>query len=110
MATAHACTGRFAMLTDLRRRVGRAGWLVLLMGVGATAAEPVPPPPPAAQAAHQVADPGGLRGRLLRDEPSPVRSLDPAVFTELSPVTTSDPAVRLPEDQREAQYSDEDSQ
>ena len=67
-------------------------------GIAPGAAEP-PEPPTSAQAAHQVDNPEGLRSRLLRDEASPVRSLDPAIFIELSPVTASDPAVRLPRDQ-----------
>lgn len=58
-------------------------------------------PADAAQAAHQVAGEEGLRARMLRDEPSPVRELDPAIFTALSPVTASDPALRLPEDQED---------
>jgi hypothetical protein len=58
-------------------------------------------PSDTAQAAHQVAGEEGLRARMLRDEPSPVRELDPAIFTPLSPVTASDPALRLPEDQQD---------
>ena len=76
---------------------------VILLGLSGSLparAEPPPEAPMAAQAAHQVVYPEGLRSRLLRDEPSPVRSLDETIFTELSPVTASDPAVRLPDDQR----------
>ena len=62
-------------------------------------AEAPPEAPAAAQAAHQVVYPEGLRSRLLRDEPSPVRTRDETIFTGLSPVTASDPAVRLPDDQ-----------
>lgn len=100
MTTARACTGRCAMSTEPRRSAAR--WLALLMGAhGAVALAAEPPVPPAsAQAAYQVTQPDGLHGRLLRDEPSPVRRLDPAVFTEILPVTASDPALRLPEDQR----------
>jgi hypothetical protein len=102
MTKARVCTGRCAMSTD-RRRSG-ARWLTLLVGAllsaAAPAAESPQAPPATAQAGHQVTQPDGLHGRLLRDEPSPVRRLDPAVFTEISPVTASDPAVRLPEDQR----------
>ncbi len=98
------CTGRSAMRTE-------GVWPVFALALalacpGAVAAEPAPEPPPAAQAAQQVADPQGLRARLLPNEISPVRRLDPAIFTELSPVTTSDPAVRLPRDQREAGRDD----
>jgi hypothetical protein len=90
------------MSTERRlRAVSGAGSLLLaLLGAGFVAAAPPPEPPTTAQAAHQVAHPEGLRSRLLRDEPSPVRGLDAAIFTELSPVTVSDPAVRLPEDQQ----------
>lgn len=80
------------------RNVRKLAVLAALFAAAASA-EPPPVPPPAAEATYQVAQPEGLRGRLLRDVPSPVRSLDPAVFTEISPVTASDPAVRLPPDQ-----------
>ena len=73
-------------------------WSAALLAAVASA-DPPPPPPASAEAAHLVVQPEGLRGRLMRDEPSPVRGLDPAVFTEISPVTASDPAVRLPADQ-----------
>ncbi|MDZ7669719.1 MAG: hypothetical protein U5Q16_09990 [Gammaproteobacteria bacterium] len=66
-------------------------------------AAPAPEPSPEAQAAHQVTQPEGLRARLLGDEASPVRRLDAAIFTELLPVTASEPAVRLPEDQLDSQ-------
>jgi hypothetical protein len=72
-----------------------------LVGGAIVQAEPPPEPPAPAQAAHQVVHPEGLRSRLGGDEVSSVRSLDPAIFTELSPVTASEPAVRLPEDQQE---------
>lgn len=91
-------------------RIGPASaWLLVLLpallaGPVAVAAEPSSQPPLPAQAAHQVAEAEGLWSRLLRDEQSPVRRLDPAIFTELSPVTASDPAVRLPADQREADW------
>jgi hypothetical protein len=62
---------------------------------------PAASPPAAAQAAHQPVPGEGLRSRLLGDEPSAVRALDPAVFLEISPVAASEPALRLPEDQRE---------
>lgn len=103
------CTGRSAMRTERAQPTVFALALALALAPacpGAMAAEPVPEPPPAAQAAQQVVDPQGLRARLLPDEISPVRSLAPAIFTELSPVTTSDPAVRLPRDQREAGRDD----
>ncbi len=51
----------------------------------------VPPPPAEMEAAHQV-----LYGAGLRDW-----RLDTAVFIDLSPVTATEPAVQLPEDQRE---------
>lgn len=79
----------------------------VLLTCAALAAEPAPEPPATAQAAYQVEHPEGLRARLLRDEASPVRSHDPAIFTELSPVTASDPAVRLPEDQQSGFAADQ---
>jgi hypothetical protein len=51
----------------------------------------LPPPPAEMEAAHQV-----LYGAGLRDW-----RLDTAVFIDLSPVTATEPAVQLPEDQRE---------
>jgi hypothetical protein len=82
------------------RRLGAAALLTWLSASGWTA--PPPEPPAGAQAAQQVVNPEGLRARLLRDE-APVRSLDPAIFTDLSPVSASDPALRLPPDQQEAE-------
>lgn len=107
MTTVHACTGHSAMNAERRIRTA-AGVLAWVLAAAAVAAEPPPPPAPA-QAAHQVVAGGDLWSRLLPDEASPVRRLDPAIFTELSPVTASDPAVRLPDDQREAdgQHSSE---
>jgi hypothetical protein len=78
---------------------------LFLAGVVASASTygaAAPEPPVEAQAAHQVVQPEGLRARLLGDEDSPVRNLDSAIFTELRPVTASEPAVQLPPDQREA--------
>jgi hypothetical protein len=82
-------------------------WLCLLAMAPLTAlAEPPPLPPPAAQAAVQAGQAGPvetLRARLLRHEPSGVRSLDPAIFEEISPVAATEPALRLPDDQRDEQ-------
>ncbi len=78
-----------------------AGLLLVAVVSTGRAAEP---PPVDAEAAQQVAEPARLVERLLGDEPSPVRTLDPAIFIELTPVTASEPAVRLPEDQRETEY------
>ncbi len=105
MTTVHVSTGRFAMSAE-RRIPAAAGLLAWLLAAAALASDgasapPPPPPPTAVEAAHQVVDGGDLWSRLLPDEPSPVRTLDPAIFTELSPVTASDPAVRLPDDQRD---------
>jgi hypothetical protein len=44
----------------------------------------------------------GLRQRLLGDDGLAVRRLDPAIFLEVSPVTATEPAIRLPDDQRDA--------
>lgn len=115
MTTVPGSTGRSAMTTEwfavrfaeriaARFAVGVAkalAWLALL-GCPALAQEaPLAVPPVAAEAAHQVAAPDGLRARLLPDQPSAVRALAPAIFTDLSPVTASEPALRLPEDQRD---------
>lgn len=95
-------TGRCVM----NRKSGVAGtWRGLVAGV-ALAALPVlaaeaPESPLPAQATYQVLNPQGLAARLQMDQASPVRDQDPAIFTELSPVTASEPAVRLPEDQRD---------
>lgn len=102
MTMDRAGTGRCAMRTDRLRTLALAVALGLAPVIVAPAyGEPVPEPPPEAQAAHQVTRADGLAARLLADQPSPVRSLDPAIFTELSPVTASEPPVRLPDDQTE---------
>ena len=87
---------------DLPGRAGRAArYPVLLLGLlsfvtlaalPAVAAEaPVTPPPVPtdAEAAHQD---------LLRDD-SREKSLDEAIFTEISPLTIPEIGIRLPEDQ-----------
>ena len=107
MTMALACTGRFATSLD---RLLRGTALAAMLGAAVTAAGAEPPPAPPlpplpAQAAHQVAEDEGLWSRLLPDEPSPARRLDPAIFTDLLPVSASEPAVRLPEDQQEADSS-----
>jgi hypothetical protein len=47
--------------------------------------------PPEAEAPYQVVQEGGQR----------VRWLDPAIFTEITPLTVPDVAVKLPADQQE---------
>ena len=87
---------------DLPGRAGRAArYPVLLLGLlsfvtlaalPAVAAEaPVPPPPVPTdgEAAHQD---------LLRDD-SREKSLDEAIFTEISPLTIPEIGIRLSEDQ-----------
>lgn len=110
MTMVPASTGRSAMICERRQAVlgMLVGWALLAPSGLAAAAERPPEPPPAAQAAHQVVYPDGLRARLLRDEASSVRTLDPAIFTELSPVTAAEPAVRLPDDQRERGWREND--
>ena len=78
----HVFTGLWSMRTSL---------CVLLTLVALPAWSNVPPPPAEMEAAHQV-----LYGAGLRDW-----RLDTAVFIDLSPVTATEPAVQLPEDQRE---------
>ncbi|MFU8814079.1 MAG: hypothetical protein ACNA7W_01960 [Pseudomonadales bacterium] len=82
------------------KQSGLVALLALMLAPAGALAQP-PLATPQSQAAHQVTWPEGLRARLLRDEPSAVRSLDPAIFTEISPVTASEPAVRLPPDQQD---------
>lgn len=99
--------GRCAIGSDEKIRMGLPASLLASLLAGALGsapmwAAPAPEPAPEAQAAHQVTQPEGLRARLLGDEASPVRRLDAAIFTELLPVTASEPAVRLPEDQQES--------
>lgn len=107
MRTMYVGTGRCAIAIDtLMSHRASIICSVLLVGCVASAAghgAAAPEPPAEAQGAHQVVQPEGLRARLLGDEDSPVRRLDSAIFTELRPVTASEPAVRLPEDQREAE-------
>jgi hypothetical protein len=68
---------------------GRFAALLFLALPGPAVAQP--PPPAEMQAAHQVQrDAGEREGRL-----------DTAVFIDLSPVTAAEPAVRLPDDQRD---------
>jgi hypothetical protein len=107
MRTVCAGTGRYGIGIDtvtapLARLICS---LVVLASVASTGAHgaAAPEPPAEAQGAHQVVQPEGLRARLLGDEDSPVRRLDAAIFTELRPVTASEPAVQLPEDQREVE-------
>lgn len=89
-------------LTPVRRGAALAGGLLLAFAAAAGLAAEAPPPVDA-EAAQQVAEPARLVERLLGDEPSPVRALDAAIFIELTPVTASEPAVRLPGDQRETE-------
>ncbi len=78
----HVFTGLWSMRTSL---------FVLLTLLALPAWSNVPPPPAEMEAAHQV-----LYGAGVRDW-----QLDTAVFIDLSPVTATEPAVQLPEDQRE---------
>lgn len=82
----------------------RYRWLLatlLLALPGAAAAAPAPEPPDDAQAAHQVVSGGSLRERLLGADGLPVRDLDTAIFLDVAPVSAAEPAVRLPDDQRD---------
>ncbi len=102
MMMARVGTGRCAMSTERRhlrlwRSLASGAALVVLPVLAAEA----PEPPAPAQASYQVLQPEGLAARLLGERASPVRELDPAIFTELSPVTASEPALRLPEDQQD---------
>jgi hypothetical protein len=91
-------------MTTERALLRAGGWMLrwgLLTLAPALQAAEAPEPPVEAQATYQVIQPQGLPSRLLIGQPSAVRSLDPAIFIELSPVTASEPAVRLLEDQRD---------
>jgi hypothetical protein len=99
MTMARKPSGRCVMTTD------RGAWLLvpaLLAAASVLCADPLPPPPQDVQAAHQVVLEEGLRQRLLGDDGLAVRRLDPAIFLEVSPVTATEPAIRLPDDQRDA--------
>jgi hypothetical protein len=78
------------MRTSVFRTLIAASWRGLL-SLAAASAVAEPPPPAEMQAAHQVRGDSGERDWLL----------DPAVFIDLSPVTAAEPALRLPEDQRD---------
>lgn len=86
------------MTTELRCWRVAIAWLLALP---AAAAEAPPEPPDDAQAAHQVVPGGGLRARLLGADGLPIRDLDTAIFLDVAPVTAAEPAVRLPDDQRD---------
>lgn len=96
-----AGTSRSPTTTEWQRRWRGLTLSLLLLPALATAGDPAPEPPLEVQAAHQVEQQSGLRPRLLGDAPSAVRSLDPAIFTALSPVSASEPALRLPDDQQD---------
>lgn len=87
------------------RRGARRAWLLALAAVisAPAGAMEAPEPPVESQAAQRVGESERLVDRLLGERVSPVRSLDPAIFIELSPVTATEPAVRLPEDQQDAE-------
>ena len=110
-------TGRCAMTTEATTEVRRP-WLgpalaaLTLLLPAVAAGQSAPQPPVEAQAAQRAAATAtavfsragqdGLHARLLRGVAASVRRLDPAVFIEISPVSASEPALLLPEDQREA--------
>lgn len=78
--------------------VTAASVLLVIAGSAAAAEAPVMPQsgaveliPPQAEAPYQVAEEGEQK----------VRWLDPALFTEITPLTVPDVAVKLPEDQQE---------
>lgn len=91
-------TGRCNMRIEMVIRSKRSlAFAVLMTAAAATshaAEQPLPPDLPAgtdAQAAHQV-----RADQARRDW-----RLDPAIFTDISPVNAPEIAVKLPEDQRE---------
>ncbi len=96
--TMHAGTGRSITTTE-RRRLLRLLMVVAGLAAGPAHADPPPAPAADAQAAQLIEQDQGLRARLMPDQPAPVRRLDPAIFTELLPVTAAEPALRLPADQ-----------
>ncbi len=94
----HSCTGRCSMHTDRApnwRMAGITGVLLLLSLTPAWAGEaPIDTPPAsevAADSEHRVEEPGERRDWHL----------DTAVFTEISPVTATEIAIKLPKDQQE---------
>ncbi len=95
MMMARESSGRSAMAG--RRLLALLGLLAAAGGHAAEAPEapeaPVPPPlvSPEAEAPHQV----------VVESEQRVRWLDPAVFTDISPLTQPDIGIRLPPDQQE---------
>ena len=85
------CSGRCAMNTK--------PWLIWLVGltgylaVGLACADPVPEAPvdPEAEAAYQL--------EVVQNEQD--WRLDPMVFTDISPVSVPEVAIKLPDDQRD---------
>ncbi len=96
-------TGRYNMNTNvvdplrwlanlLFGAVRLAGVVVLVCSAPLLADEfPADAPELDAESGHRIEEPGGWRDWRL----------DPAVFTEISPVTATEIAIKLPEDQRE---------
>lgn len=89
--------------TARSRRGAWLAWSLAAVISSTAAAMEAPEPPVESQAAQRVGESERLVDRLLGERVSPVRSLDPAIFIELSPVTATEPAVRLPEDQQDAE-------
>ena len=91
--TAVRFTGRSAIIARV------IGCLLLSAVVGAVQAAEAPQPtpvevkliPPAAEAPYQV----------IRETQQQVRWLDPTIFTEISPLSVPDVALKLPADQEE---------
>ena len=107
MMTAPCSSGHCAMHADRPNHLLRALSLALLMMLTAgqlwaaeaplpdlLAAESVLPLPPEAEAAHQ-----DLRGREGASHSVAGKTLDEAIFTEISPLTIPEIGIALPADQ-----------
>jgi len=83
----HGSSGRCNIVVSI------AGLLVVLLWVLPALAQDAPMLviPPEAEAAYQVE----------RERPAAAERMNTAVFTEISPFTAPDRAVRLPEDQQD---------
>ena len=93
------CIGPCA-ISGVRRLIAR---LLAAITIGSTlpvlAQEAVPAEPGEVAQLIPIEQPSDIAGHAHRVETADVRSLDPALFTELRPVTVDAEPVRLPPDQ-----------
>ena len=103
--TVQCSSGHYAMRADRPNRLPRAICLTFVLAAGQLWAAEAPlleltgsdnllPPPPEAEAAHQ-----DLRGRDEASHSVAGKTLDEAIFTEISPLTIPEIGIALPVDQ-----------